>query len=102
MEFTKATSTGNSNGWQNFYVNLAMLGYHFNINYGDTILYRFTFISDSTQTNKDGLMFDDFHFEDWVESISEFESENLITLTPIPASDKLKVKRKNISVDLKN
>ena len=56
---------------------------------GDTILYRFTFISDSIQTNKDGIMFDNLHFEDWSESIREIQNDNLISIYPNPAKDKL-------------
>jgi len=70
-ETDKPILTGNSYQWKSFWVNLAELGYNFGVHDGDTVLYRFTFISDSVQTNKDGLMFDDLHFEDWVEGIEE-------------------------------
>jgi hypothetical protein len=86
---TQPVLTGNSNGWQNFYVNLAGLGGVFFIPDGDTVLYRFTFITDSVQTNKDGLMFDDFHFEDYYEGIDEIQNDNLISIGPNPATDKL-------------
>jgi len=80
------TFTGNSDGWKHFY-------YCFNtpvqVNMGDTILYRFTFISDSIQTNKDGIMFDNLHFEDWYESIQEIQNDNLISIYPNPVNDKL-------------
>jgi len=69
--YEKPILTGNSNQWESFWVNLAELGYFFGVQDGDTILYKFTFISDSVETNKDGLMFDDFHFEDYVEGIEE-------------------------------
>lgn len=81
--------TGNSNGWQAIYVNLAPLGPLFNIQYGDTVLWRFSFISDSIQTNKDGLMFDDLLFMDYVEGIPEIQNDNLISIFPNPASDEL-------------
>lgn len=89
----KPTLTGNSNGWQYFYVSFAELGFAFGIDYLDTVLYRFTFISDSTQTGKDGLMFDDLHFEDWVEGVDEFQNNNLISIYPNPASDRLVIQR---------
>jgi hypothetical protein len=82
------TFTGNSNGWKHFYYCLQV---PFPVAYGDTILYRFTFISDSVQTNKDGLMFDDLHFEDWAEGIQEVQNDNLISISPNPTSDKLKI-----------
>jgi len=69
--FEKPVLTGNSNQWRSFWVNLAELGHFYGVKDGDTVLYKFTFISDNIQTNKDGLMFDNFHFEDWVEGIEE-------------------------------
>lgn len=69
--YEKPTLTGNSNQWKSFWVNLAELGHYYGVQDGDTILYKFTFISDGIQTNKDGLMYDDLHFEDWVEGIEE-------------------------------
>ncbi len=69
--YQKPTLSGNSNQWKSFWVDLAKAGYIYNVHDGDTVLYRFTFISDSIQTNKDGLMFDNLHFENWVEGIEE-------------------------------
>ncbi|MBK6840035.1 MAG: T9SS type A sorting domain-containing protein [Bacteroidetes bacterium] len=89
--------TGNSNGWQQFYVNLAPLGPLFNIQLGDTVLWRFTFISDSIQTNKDGLMFDNFYFEDYVEGIPEIQNDNLISISPNPTSNELRIYKSNVS-----
>jgi len=88
---TRPTLTGNSNGWKYFYTNIASLGPVFNIQHGDTVLYRFTFISDSIQTNKDGLMFDDFRFEDWAEDIEEIEYLNPISIYPNPTTGVLKI-----------
>ncbi len=91
------TLTGNSNGWQYFWVHLAQLGPVFNIQNGDTVLYRFTFFSDSVQTNKDGLMFDDLHFEDYVEDIEEIQNDNLISIYPNPVKDRLSIQTNQIS-----
>jgi hypothetical protein len=86
----KPTLTGNSNGWQYFYVDLHMLMTNFNIYFlpTDTLIYRFTFISDSVQTQKDGLMFDDlnFHYESGV-GIEETQERKLLKLFPNPASE---------------
>ena len=68
---SKPVLTGSSNGWQWIYVNVAPLGLVFPISTGDTVQYRFTFTSDSIADSKDGLMFDSFSFEDWVEEIAE-------------------------------
>lgn len=78
--------SGNSFGWKHFYY---CIDPQTTVNHGDTILYRFTFISDSIQTNKDGLMFDDLHFEDWSEGIGEVQNDNLILLFPNPTNSLL-------------
>lgn len=84
--------TGSSNGWRsfNYYIPVPE---PFSVIEGDTILYRFTFISDSIQTNKDGLMFDDLLIEDFTESVSEIENDNLISISPNPAVDILSIHR---------
>ena len=88
------TFTGNSNGWKHFYYCLQV---PFPVANGDTILYRFTFISDSVQTNKDGLMFDNLHFEDWTEGIQEVQNNRLISISPNPTSDELIIHRTKVS-----
>jgi len=88
------TFTGNSNGWKHFYYCLQV---PVTVNYGDTILYRFTFISDGVQTNKDGLMFDDLHFEDWAEGIHEIQNNEMISISPNPVSDELRVQRNQVT-----
>ncbi|MDO8259969.1 MAG: T9SS type A sorting domain-containing protein, partial [Candidatus Magasanikbacteria bacterium] len=56
-----------------------------------TIIYRFKFISDSLQTFKDGLMFDDFKFIDYFESIEELQNDNLISIYPNPTTYQLNI-----------
>jgi hypothetical protein len=80
--------TGNSNGWKHFYYCIQV---PFSVSVGDTILYKFTFISDSIQTNKDGLMFDDLHFEDWAEGVDEISNSSSISVFPNPVTDFLSV-----------
>jgi len=87
------TFSGNSNGWKHFYYCLQV---PYAVNFGDTILYRFKFISDGVQTNKDGLMFDDLHFEDWAEGIAEIQNDNMISISPDPTSDILRIHRTKI------
>ncbi len=94
----KPILSGNSNGWQYLNVWFADLGPLFNVQIGDTTLYRFTFISDSVQTNKDGLMYDDLNFVDYAEGIDEIKNNNLISIYPNPADENLfiqKSKRSN-------
>lgn len=90
----KPVLTGNSYGWQNFWVHLAPLGEVFNVNWGDTILLKFTFISDSIADTLDGLAFDNFQFCDGVESIEEILNNNLIVVYPNPTSDLLFINRR--------
>lgn len=68
----KPVLTGNSNGWKNFSVRLEDLGPVFNMNWADTFLYRFTFISDNIPDTLDGLMFDNLHFHNEYEGIEEY------------------------------
>ena len=88
------TFTGNSNGWQHFHYCLCTST---PLNIGDTVLYRFTFISDNIQTNKDGLMFDDLQFEDMIEGINEIQNDNLISISPNPTSVELRIHRTKVS-----
>lgn len=76
----KPSFTGKTNGWKDFDVLLAGFGDEFNMQWPDTVIYRFTFISDSIQTHKSGWILDNLHFEDWWESIidrskNSFKSE---------------------------
>ncbi len=81
--YPKPILTGNSNGWQYFAMELGDLKYLGDID--DTIYYRFTFISDSIQTNKDGWILDDFEFTDYWEGIVEYKNREMINVYPDPA-----------------
>jgi hypothetical protein len=80
----KPVLTGNSGGWQHFAADLVELTYQ--IGYSDTLLYRFTFISDSIQTNKDGWIIDDFHLTDYWEGVDEYKNSDLIDIFPNPSN----------------
>lgn len=67
----KPVLTGKSYGWKHFDVELADIGSVFNVHLGDTILFRFTFTSDSIPDNSGGLMYDNICFYNFVEGISE-------------------------------
>jgi hypothetical protein len=88
--WNKPVLSGNSNGWIQFSTNLALVAYANHVNYGDTVLFRFTFISDSIQTNKAGLMFDDLYFDDYYEGIPEFQY-NLSLVSPNPFSQSTRI-----------
>lgn len=86
----KPTLTGNSNGWVHFSEDIAWLT--FSVGYSDTLLYRFTFISDSIQTNKEGWVLDNFMFNDWWEGIEDLKNDDIISVFPNPTSDQLSIK----------
>jgi len=93
---SKPILSGNSLGWTDFYVWVAGFGPVFNIQPGDTVLYRFTFISDNIQTNKDGLMYDDLHFEDWTEGIKKIQNRIASKSYPNPTLSILTIEFENI------
>jgi len=83
----KPVFSGNNSDWQMFTINIQDYNHLFNITYDDTVLFRFSFISDSIQTFKDGWMLDDIDIEDWHEGIYEdnYKLGNIITY-PNPCS----------------
>ena len=85
----KPVLTGNSNGWEHFSLELSMLTYE--LGYSDTLLYKFTFISDSIQTNKDGWMLDDFQLADLWEGIEEYSNSGLINIYPNPSQGEISI-----------
>lgn len=84
--------SGNSNGWKYFSTWLSPLGPLFNVQLNDTILFRFTFISDSIQTNKDGLIFDDLVFEDWIEGVPFIRDDDRVSIYPNPTNEWLSLR----------
>lgn len=96
----KPTLSGNSNGWSDFYVWLAGFGSEFNILPGDTVQYRFTFVSDSINNNRDGLMFDDLHFEDWADGIKNINNQFASKSYPNPTEDILTIEFENVDNSL--
>lgn len=73
----KPVLTGYSGNVKFFEVMLSEISTLYNINYGDTLLYRFSFYSDSIFDNLSGLLYDDICFWDFIEGISE------IRFTPV-------------------
>ncbi|NOU46958.1 MAG: T9SS type A sorting domain-containing protein [Bacteroidales bacterium] len=59
----------------------------------DTITFRFTFASDAIETNQDGWMIGFISVGGIFEGIDEIRNDNLITIDPNPASDKLLLHR---------
>ena len=96
LEGVKPILTGNSNGWKFFYLGVTYLKYYFNIRMGDTVQFKFSFISDSIDNHKDGLMFDDLLFEDYAEGIEKQKLEPL-ELYPNPVTNSLTIKADQFS-----
>ena len=95
LNIEKPVLTGSSNGWANFGIDIWFQGDLYGI-YRDTVLYRFTFVSDSIQTNKDGLMFDDLGFYGLVEGIEEKGFAPIGSYCfPNPARDRLTIRFEN-------
>lgn len=93
----KPTLRGSTTDWQWFYLDMTYwasgLG-SFPIEMtADTILFRFTYITDSSSTPHDGWMIDDFILEDFPEGIEEFQNDNLIAISPNPVSNQLNIHR---------
>jgi hypothetical protein len=63
----------------------------------DTLTLRFTFSSDSIQTNKDGWMIGLIQMNGLFEGIEEIKNDNLISISPNPTSDELKIHKTKVS-----
>jgi len=69
--YIKPVLTGISGPWKYYDAILSDLASFFNFQIGDTLAFRFTFISDSVYDNMGGLVFDDIFISEFVEGISE-------------------------------
>jgi hypothetical protein len=71
----------------------------------DTLLIRFTFISDSIQTNKDGWIIDNFIFGYFYTGINDISTHNLFRIFPNPSNGNLKIEtnsNKDLQVAIHN
>ncbi|MDH4473868.1 MAG: T9SS type A sorting domain-containing protein [Fluviicola sp.] len=92
--------TGNSNGWKNFSVLFLQLELFFSIEVGDTVLFKFSFISDAIDNNRDGLMFDSLRIEDTPPvNVIEQELESSLRIYPNPANSILTIDYSNVEDD---
>lgn len=80
---TNLNLTGNSNGWKQFYISFHN---YINQNQEDSLLVKFTFISDSIDTQHDGLMFDNLVFCIAANTQNLYQLNNL-KVFPNPTSD---------------
>jgi hypothetical protein len=63
----------------------------------DTFLFKFTFISDGNQTNKDGWMMDNFIFDDHPGKIAYLQNNNLIAIHPNPSDGHIYIQQNSRS-----
>lgn len=94
----KPTLTGSTVGWKEFDLYLLNAGSTIgSYNLADTILFRFTYITDNINTLHDGWMIDDIGVDDWMSGISEIQNDNLISVYPNPTTDHLTIQRNKSS-----
>jgi len=91
----KPVLSGNSNDWKLFEcrINIPDSIHVFSHNWTvDTAIYRISFITDSIETYKDGLMFDCLYIGEAIESVTDpYAANSLITVYPTPAQSTLRV-----------
>ncbi len=94
----KPSLFGSTNGWQTFDLNMMSWASGwgiFPINFtSDTVLFRLTYITGNHATLHDGWMIDDLQLEDWWEGIPELQNNQLISVFPNPAGDRIIIKSK--------
>ena len=92
----EANLTGSSNGWEWFELYAGGVD-EFDINYIDTVMFKFTFISDSIENNKEGWMLDDIYIDDFGDSsIDDFKWNNFNSfIFPNPSADFISIKYEN-------
>lgn len=80
--------TGRSIKCKHFNLAICDIGSVFNVQSNDTLLFRFTFISDSIYDNLGGLMFDNLEQWDFVEGISKTRFKPIKSIIyPNPSAD---------------
>lgn len=94
---SKPSLRGSTNGWQSFDAGMtawadAMKSYPVYLT-ADTILFRFTYITESNSTGRDGWIIDNMYFEDWWFGIEEVRNDDLMEISPNPVSGELRVHR---------
>jgi len=92
----KPVLTGHSISCNNFEVDLTNLTSIHNFQVGDTILFRFSFLSDSIYDNSGGLVFDNICFGNFVEGVSEIHFKSIKSVIyPNPSASVLTIEFDN-------
>jgi len=85
----KTIFSGNSQGTLLYYCNYPQPGIVPGL--CDTIRFKFTFVSDSIETNKEGIQFWNLSMYNWWDGVEENPNNKLLTIYPNPVADKLSV-----------
>jgi hypothetical protein len=89
----KPTLKGSTSGWQEFRIDMTQWASGWGTfpvaMTADTILFRFTYITDSSSTPHDGWIIDNFILEDVWEGIQEYQNNNIISIAPNPTNENL-------------
>jgi len=86
----KPVFTGRVYQWREFYASWIYYPPTF-----DTVYYRYTFISDSIQTNQQGWMLDNIYVTDHIEGIQSHERDDQLSVFPNPSSDQISISVKD-------
>lgn len=86
----KPTLKGSANAWQFFGLDMTTWASGWGTfpiaMTADTILFRFTYITDSSSVPYDGWIIDDFQLEDWASGVKEFSKNNFLHTYPNPCT----------------
>lgn len=94
----KPTLSGSTNGWQRFSLDMSYWTWLPWGGFGDEmVLFKFTYITDSNPSPRDGWMIDDIWIDaDFGDGIAEVENPQLISIYPNPVQDRLYIKTNQI------
>lgn len=95
----KPTLSGSTNGWTEFSITMENWASTWGVfpipMTADTIIFKFTYITDSNITQYGGWIIDNFHVNDFWESVKESRLDDLISIYPNPANEYLYIKSKS-------
>ena len=85
--------SGHIGKWTIFDADLALFSYFEDFHEGDTLLIKFTFISDSIQNNREGWFIDNIYMYDIAEGIQFASGSSFESMAyPNPAEDRFEIK----------
>lgn len=85
----KPVLTGRTLDWQFFAVQLAGIRDAFQLDSTSIIKYRFSFLSDGIDNARDGLAYDNLHFQDYLLGVNENQKNYSVDVYPNPCKDYL-------------